>query len=552
MYSHAMRASSVLLLFAAPLAAQQATLPELVRNASNAIQQGQLKRDADYLASDALRGRKSPSPGLDSAAAYVVKRLEALKLVPAGDAGTYRQHYNVRTIALDTTTTYLEVGGRRLAFGNDLLAQIFADSVRRSAPMVYVGHGILAPKKGIDPWANVDVHGKIVIAHGPGVFPAGESFATLGAVGNDWFIPWMTAAKRGAVGIILIPGANMLRRWNSMRGSDFLLQRTELNPPVPSAYQLPAFPSVMVKPEHLQHLLAGSNVNVDSLLASAARGVYHASFALDSTKPATLNIALASTSTTRLHNVVARIDGSDPRLRREAVVLMAHLDGAVEPGAEAAGDSIFNAADDNASGSAGLLAIAEAMMRAPRPKRSVIFLWDTGEEVGLWGSRYYAANPVVPLSDVVAHYNVDMIGRSKAPGTNAAEDEELSGPNEIHVVGPRVMSTELDSLIHRTNRSLHDLKLSHRFDLPTHEFFYPRTDGGPLLERGVATINFQDGTHVDYHGPGDEPHKLDLDKMLKVSRLVFATAWLLADSPTRPRLDKGIPLSVPRYQPGQP
>ncbi|MEX2153866.1 MAG: M28 family peptidase [Gemmatimonadaceae bacterium] len=547
-----MRICSVLLVLAAPLAAQQSRLPEPVRTAGNVIQQDKLKRDADYLASDALRGRRSPSPGLDSAAAYVAKRLEALKLSPAGDADTYRQHYTIRTATLDTASTYLEVGGRRIPFGDSLLVQFFDDAVRFTAPMVYVGHGILAPKKGIDPWANVDVRGKIVIAHGFGAFPAGETFASLGTVDVDWFLAWQTAQKRGAAGLIMIARGNMLRRWDFIRGSEFYLTKTDLQPSVPSAYQLPKFPAVVMRPEQLKHLLAGSNVNVDTLLANAGRGVYQASFALDSTKRATISIGVARQEDQRLHNVVARIEGSDPLLRREAVVLMAHLDGAVGDAPAAANDSIYNAADDNASGTTGLLAVAEAMMRAPRPKRSVVFLWDTGEEVGLWGSRFYAANPVVPLRDVVAHYNVDMIGRSKAPGTNAPEDEELVGPNEIYVIGPRVMSTELDSLIHRTNRSLHDLKLSHRYDLPTHEFFYPRTDGGPLLERGVPVISFADGTHVDYHGVGDEAHKLDLEKMQKVSRLVFATAWLLADSPARPRLDKGIPPSVPRHPALQP
>jgi len=430
--------------------------------------------------------------------------------------------------------------------------QFFDEAVRLTAPMVYVGHGILAPKKGIDPWANLDVRGKIVIAHGFGAFPAGETFASLGTIDVDWFLAWQTAQKRGAAGLIMIARGNMLRRWDVSRRSEFYLARTELYPSVPSAYQLPTMPTVVVRPEQLRYLLEGSNVNVDTLLANAGRGVYQASFALDSTKPATINLGVSRIERQRLHNVVARVEGSDPRLRREAVVLMAHLDGAVGDAAASASDSIFNAADDNASGTAGLLAVAEAMIRAPRPKRSVVFVWDTGEEVGLWGSRYFAANPVVPLADVVAHFNVDMIGRSKAPGTNDPDDEELVGPNEIYVIGPRVMSTELDSLIHRTNRSLHDLKLNHRFDLPTHEFFYPRTDGGPLLERGVPVISLADGTHVDYHGVGDEPHKLDLDKMQKVSRLVFATAWLLADSPKRPLLDKGIPPSVPRLPPLQP
>jgi hypothetical protein len=550
-----MRATVILLAVALASEVAAAQIPARVREAANVIQQGNLKRDVEYLAADALRGRKSPSPGLDSAAAYVARRLAALRITPAGDNGTYRQHYTVRTQKLDTMASYLEIGGRRFTSGSAMLVQFFNDSALRiTAPMVYVGHGLRAPKKGIDPWADVDVRGKIVIVHGPISVPTGETFQSMGTLGVDWKVAWETAKERGAAGIIQVlrSGSNFLRRWDQLRGMDFYREKTDLHPSVESAYASAQFTSLYVKPEALQHLLAGTHLNADSVLAGVARGMYPASFALDPARPATINNALAGTTSMRLHNVVAKIEGSDPRLRNEAVVIMAHLDGAVGDVPAVPGDSIWNAADDNASGSTGILAVAEAMMRAPRPKRSVIFLWDTGEEVGLWGSRFYAANPVVPLENVVAHYNIDMIGRSRPPGDTNRANEELVGENEIYVIGPRVLSSEADSLVHRTNRSLDNLKLSHRFDDATHEFFYPRTDAGPLLERGVMILDFSEGTHVDYHGPGDESHKLDLAKMEKVSRLVFVTAWLLADAPMRMRMDKGIPANVPRYPKIQP
>jgi len=546
-------AATTLLLLPGTASAQQSQIPAPVRAAANVIQQSSLKRDVDFLAADALRGRETPSPGLDSAAAYVARRLAAMNLAPAGDNGTYRQHYTIRSVSLDTTNTWLEVGGRRITFGNDLLVQNFVDSLRLTAPMVYVGHGIQAPKKAIDPYAGLDLRGKIVIAHGPGAYPAGETFASLGTPVTDWSPPSLVAPKLGAVALILIVRPNSVRRWDFFRSADWLLNSTEMDPIVPSAFAGSSFPSVMLKPEQLETLLGSAGgLNAAEVLANADRGVYPASFQLDPARMATLNVSVSKTSTQRPHNVVARIEGSDPLLRGEAVVIMAHLDGAVGPPPPGSADSIFNAADDNASGSAGILAVAEAMLRAPRPKRSVIFVWDTGEEVGLWGSRYFAANPPVPLRDVIAHFNVDMIGRSKAAGDTSSANEQLAATNEIHVVGPRVLSTEVDSLIHRTNRALTGLQLNHRFDLASHEFFYPRTDAGPMIERGVLIIDFADGIHEDYHEVGDESGKLDLAKMEKVARLIFATAWQLADGPVRPKIDKGIPASVPRYPPIQP
>ena len=547
MHSHLFAA---LLLLPAAASAQQSQIPARVRAAADVIQQASLKRDVEFLAADALRGRETPSPGLDSAAAYVARRLAAMKLTPAGDDGSYRQHYTIRSVSLDTTSTWLEVGGRRFAFGNDLLVQSFADSVRLSAPMVYVGHGIQVPKKAIDPYAGLDLRGKIVVAHGPGAYPAGETFATLGTPLTDWFPANAVAQKLGAVALIQIMRPAMARRWDFYRTADFFLNSTEMQPSVPSAFARSSFPAVMLKPDLLEALLGGpGGLNAAEVMANATRGVFPASFALDPARTATLKIGVARNSTQRPHNVVARIEGSDPRLRHEAVVIMAHLDGAVGPPPPGSPDSIYNAADDNASGSAGILAVAEAMLRAPRPKRSVVFVWDTGEEVGLWGSRYFAANPTVPLRDVIAHFNIDMIGRSRAAGDTSAPNKELSAANEIQVIGPRVLSTEVDSLIHRTNRALTGLTLDHRFDLATHEFFYPRTDAGPMIERGVLIVDFADGLHEDYHGVGDESRKLDLAKMEKVARLVFATAWQLADGPARPKIDKGIPASVPRYPP---
>jgi hypothetical protein len=141
-----------------------------------------------------------------------------------------------------------------------------------------------------------------------------------------------------------------------------------------------------------------------------------------------------------------------------------------------------------------------------------------------------------------------MIGRSKAPGTAIEGQENLAGPDEIYVVGPRVLSSDVDSLLEQANRAYLNVRLSHRFDDANHEYFYPRTDAAPLLEHGVLSIGFQVGEHEDYHMPTDEADRLDLAKLERVSRTIFVSAWLLADLPARPRLDKGIPLTVRRYR----
>jgi peptidase M28-like protein len=539
---------SILLILALPLPAraQQSALPAPVRAAADLITGDKILRDASYLASDALRGRDTPSPGLDSAAAFLIRRLTELGVQPAGDSGTFKQHYSVRGASLDTTTSSVELDGRRLRYGSDFVVFSFSGAADFRGPLVYVGHGLRAPKKRIDPYAGIDVRGKILLAHAPGSFPRGESYETLGTLGVDWFLPTEVAEQRGALGVVFIASPEILEVWDRIRTEESTLRSMDLDPVVPSAYMSPAMTSIIVRPEAVQALFQQSKFSASELQKRADNEEYAPSFQLPASKAISLHVAAAGQQS-RPYNVVARIEGSDPTLKAEAVTLGAHLDGAVDD-KPVNGDAIYNAADDNASGSAALLSIAEAMMKAPRPKRTLVFLWDTGEEVGIWGTRYFVTHPPVPMRNIVLHINVDMIGRTKQPGTNVQGEEELSGPNEVYVVGPRVVSTQLDSLLEQTNRSYLKLSLNHEYDRADHEFFYPRTDAGPFLERGVATLDFFTGEHADYHMPSDEARKLDPQKMQQVARTVFVTAWVVADLPRRLGLDKGIPATVPRYR----
>ena len=150
---------------------------------------------------------------------------------------------------------------------------------------------------------------------------------------------------------------------------------------------------------------------------------------------------------------MAQLEGADPRLKAEAVTIAAHLDGAVGT-RPVDGDAIYNSADDNASGSAALLSIAEHMAKAPRPKRSIVFLWDSGEEQGLWGTRWFVHHPPVPLAGlIVAHINVDMIGASRRPGSADEASKTVTERNEVFLIGPRVLSTQAEVLLDRVNEA---------------------------------------------------------------------------------------------------
>ena len=533
---------SVLLVASVLAQAAPGALPADVKKAAERITAAGLKRDLDYLSSDELKGRNTPSPGFDRAARFITARLEKAGLAPAGDEGTYLQHYTMRESEIDTAAASIEIGGRRFAFGDDFVLRSFAKPVTGTFPVVYVGHGWTVPGKQIDPFAGVDVKGKVVVAHGPRALPKGVDIPLIGRINIGATTVFAEAERRGAVAVIFVAQASAMKGWAALRTQNTTVR--ELAPIVPSAYAAIPITGLMITPQAAEALMAGERFDGPSLVAGAEKQEYPPSFQLS--RPITLNVT-ARTTEHRPYNVVAVLKGSDPKLSAEHVVIESHLDGAV--GTRAVnGDDIYNSADDNASGSAGALAIAEALAAGPRPKRSVLFIWDSGEERGLWGTRHFVANPPVPLDRIVAEINVDMIGANRAPGSPDEAARGTTGPNEVYVIGPGAISAGADRLLTEVNGGFLDLTLNRDHDRPESEFFYPRSDAGPFLERGILAIGFTTGIHDRYHLPADEARYLDEKKMEAISRTIYAFAWAIADAANPPRIDKPMPATVPNYR----
>jgi hypothetical protein len=437
----------------------------------------------------------------------------------------------------------VEIDGRRFAFGDGFVVRSFAAPVSGTFPVVYVGHGWTVPDRGIDPFLGVDVKGKIVLAHGPRAQPKDLEVRQIGRVTPGASSVVVEAARRGAAAVVYIPQAQALQGWEPMRTQN--LVRREMEPSVPSAYAAQPMTSVMLARDAVEALFAGEKVAGAEVMRREAARDYPESFQLQ--RSLTLQVPAASTEIHRPYNVVAILEGADPQLRNEYVTVESHLDGAVGT-REVNGDAIYNSADDNASGSAATISIAEQMARV-RPRRSVIFIWDSGEEQGLWGTRWFVHQPPVPLDRIVAHFNIDMIGANRAPGSPDADEQRVTGPNEVFLIGPGALSTGADALLERVNRAYLNIRFNREHDRAESEFFYPRTDAGPFLERGILTIGFTTGIHNRYHLPADEARTLDPKKMEAIARTVFASIWTLADTAERPRIDKGIPPTVPRYGP---
>lgn len=218
-------------------------------------------------------------------------------------------------------------------------------------------------------------------------------------------------------------------------------------------------------------------------------------------------------------NTVGILMGSDPRLRDEYIVISAHMDHVGVNGSNVT-DSIWNGADDDASGTAGVMALAAALAADP-PKRSIIFLTVSGEERGLLGSKYFAENLPVPESQVVANLNLDMIGRNWT--------------DSIVVIG--MEHSTLGATVKQAARSNRLLGLTVSDDLWPQESFFVRSDHYNFARRGIPALFFFNGTHEDYHRASDSPDKIDAEKAARVARLVYHTAVGVANAPTRPEWD---------------
>ena len=227
-------------------------------------------------------------------------------------------------------------------------------------------------------------------------------------------------------------------------------------------------------------------------------------------------------------NVLAFIEGSEKP--EEIIVISAHLDHVGVNNGE-----IYNGADDDGSGTVALLEIAEAFKMAANagkgPKRSILFLHVTGEEKGLLGSKYYTQNPTFPLANTVCNLNIDMIGRIDA--------RHKEDPNYVYLIGSDKLSTELHTLSENINKKYMNINLDYKYnDENDPNRFYYRSDHYNFAKNNVPIIFYFNGTHVDYHQPTDTPDKINYELLENRAKLVFHTAWEIANKETRIIADK--------------
>lgn len=521
----------LVLLLAFVLAISGASAQRKFGNAEE-ITAAQLQAYLSFIAADELEGRNTPSAGLNVAAQYLATQLMRFGLKPGGEAGTYFQTLKLSKVTVDPQLTRAELNGKAWRYGEDFLASEIAAQTRGA--MVYIGQGWTSKADSVLADESLEVRGKIVITHAG--FPPGFRFGR-----NDWESPSRYAKRRGAVGVIYVPTFQTLTNWprtrqNAVEAGDTFVDKFQEE-------EEAGTPSITASAQMLTEIFRGESENAQAIFKRGIAGEKGKAFALDASKIVSFTVALKTKAETA-KNVIAVFEGGDVKLKQEHVALGAHYDH-VGIGRAAAGDSIYNGADDDGSGTTALLAIAEAFAKGPRSKRSLLFVWHTGEEQGLWGSKYFTRYPIVPLQQIVAQLNMDMLGRSKKSGDANPANAELSGPQEIYVIGAKMMSTQLGELNERVNKSFLNLAFNYKYDDPhdPNQFFY-RSDHFHYAQKGIPIIFYFDGVHEDYHRPSDAVDKIDFAKLEKVTRTVFATAWEVANLPSRPMVDKKLPAEL--------
>ena len=473
-----------------------------------AMREADLKRDLFAMASPAMRGREGGTLDEMKASIWVAEQYAKIGLVPMGEDGTWFQWFNITRTRVSSTASAASVAGKALVVNRDLVP-LTGFPVDASGQVLWLANPLDTA---------IDVRGRIVAT--PVQVPPPAAVRTTSYPTRVRYAEAATAAtlrtltRRGALAILVVAGDSVDAAFDAIavqreRGSYDVDRATPRGygqsdrvaaPPVAGAGATPAF------------------------LVRAALGA-----TLREQPMAMLSVRLERFDVPSV-NVIAGLRGTDPLLRNEWVLYSSHQD-ANGVRQLANGDSVLAGADDNASVSVAQFAAARAFV-AQRPKRSLLFVHQGSEERGLLGSRYHSAHPMVPLANIVAVLNGDMIGRNH-PDTAA-----LLGAQPPHRGSADLVQWALAANA-RTGKFVIDTL----WDRPTHpEGWYFRSDHAPYARLGVPALMYTTNLHDDYHTAGDTPERIDYPKLLRMTQWMYLTGWYAANAAKRPAVDPGFRL----------
>ncbi len=570
---HALLGAALLFLGSTTLCAQDTDTPaampgamtptafdnlDLVQHYQATITPDELAAHLYFFASDFFEGRETATRGQKLAAQYLASQYHRMGLAPKGTAGTddanapeaYFQPFELYGQRLAKASLELMVGGEKKLSSvfsptdyDGLMYRRLGSAGESQGGVVFAGYGIADDALGYNDLAalqekGIDVSGKwmLMLRDEPMDTDSTSLLPTEdGAVSKwtqRWFLKLQTSFSAGPAGFLIVGDVGPRGIDVGQRAAEEAkaLAQSVGSLSLEEGSRGRSFPPIYTISSEL----------ADEILAPAGRTVAEIKQGIDASltpevfevPEVTMRSTLEQESFKSItENVVAFIEGSD--LKDEVVVISSHYDHiGISPAAE--GDQINNGADDDGSGTVTTLEIADAFMQAKKdgygPRRSILFLNVTGEEKGLLGSRYFTdTEPLVPLRNIVTNLNIDMIGRYDP--THPGADN-----NYVYIIGSNLISHELHEINWKLNESTGiNLDLNERFnskDDPNQ--FYRRSDHWNFGKHNIPFIFFFTGTHEDYHGVDDEAHKIEYDRMARIARLIFATAWQVANQDSRP------------------
>ncbi len=532
------RAEKISLQFAA-VSLLWLSAPSICQLAEIRPQRLRLRADLEFLTSDALGGRVSLSREADVAARYIAANFERSGLQPAAGGG-YLQEFPLVAYRADASRRRLTLarGGKTTAFraGSDFTGAFYRD-VHVKAPVVFAGYGITAPEYGYDDYAGVEARGKIVLIfdHEPQEDDAQSIFNGTGhTLHAGRTMKAANARRHGAVAVLV--ASEPLRRHSGLLGGQAAASTTPLRASAPPQSldddgQVPVFSISDTVAEALLSPLGQKPADLQRSIDATLRP--HPAAVPDTVVE--LESANAKQHRGISLNAVGLLEGSNPVLRSETVLLTAHYDHLGRQNGH-----LYPGANDNASGTVAVMELARLFAASgERPKRSLLFAVFGSEEQLMLGSFYYTQHPLRPLATTRAVLNLDMIGRNEAhiPQSEGVLQIPADTSNELNLVGT-YYSSGLRKIIERENGAV-GLALDTKFERDHRLNALFRCDHLPFLMAGIPAVWLFGGFHPGYHEPSDTVEKLNFAKMEKVIRLAYRAAREIADAPEGPAFGAG-------------
>jgi Peptidase family M28 len=491
---------------------------------SNTIQAAQLKKHVYTLASDEFEGRETGTPGQDKAAAYISTYYESIGIKPIVQGSWYQTYPLRRETNLGSVAT---VNNKPYAFLDHFYFFGMDAQELQTKQIVFAGYGIRDKRyNDYKKLKTVNEGSWIMCLQGEPINKKGKSKITGSNETSDWnddvFLKAEAAQKAGA-SVLLVVNTNYDMYMRRVR---FWLEQPRMQLERDQKNNEPEhIPIIYISPEFANDLLQQSGQTIESLQSTLNKGKTQRPMMLQANANFHVEQKIERIDA---ENVLAFIEGEDPNLKNEVVVVSAHYDHVGIMNGQ-----IHNGADDDASGTAAAMEIGEAFQLAKKagkgPRRSILILHVSGEEKGLLGSEWYSDHPVFPLTSTVCDLNIDMIGRI---------DPEHKDSNYVYLIGSDKLSTDLHKISEQCNQEQTKLVLDYTYNRPDDpNRFYYRSDHYNFAKHNIPVIFYFSGVHEDYHKPGDDAPKILYNKMETITRLVFHTAWNVANRDERLKVD---------------